>query len=59
MFTPNLMKYHETKDIGACPKCNEKLNISIFDTPIRTNYEIRCEKCNKAQYFTGVTKKND
>ncbi len=57
MFEKNAVNYFEKGDIGECPTCNTKLNIEIYQTPIRDNFQIYCKKCNKYEYYTGVTKK--
>ena len=56
MFTHNLIEYYKTGKIGNCPKCDAVLNVEKYKTPIRDNMLVKCPKCKKEGYFTGITK---
>lgn len=57
MFTKNLIQYCKTGKLGKCCNCESELEIEMIPTPIRTNCIIKCPKCGKSEYFTGVTNK--
>lgn len=58
MFEKNMLLYLHTGNAGACPVCGEKLIVNIIKTPSRDSVDIRCDKCQKADFFSGVFKES-